>query len=111
MNAGTDIGFPFMGPAPEPGAVESTLSTATNIDLPFQMEGPPFYPHPVKEILHLAQNWDVQSLFLIDISGKRHTLEMTNHSIDISHLPNGVYILTIITKRDQAYSEKNTIQK
>ena len=111
INAGTDIGFPYVGPAPEPGAVENTLTTTTNTDPYFQVKSRPLYPNPVHEVLRVPQDWKVRSLSLTDISGKRHLLAMTNHAVDISHLPAGVYILTINTIQDQVFSEKITIRK
>ena len=109
MNAGTDIGFPFFGSAPEPGAIESSFSTAINQSV--ELNRPSFYPNPVSKRLHLSKEWKVKTLNLTDISGKSYRLKMTDHIIDISHLPDGVYILTIRTIQDQLIHEKITIRK
>lgn len=111
MDAGTDIGFPFWGTAPEPGALEQTSPATTDIDQAFDLISRPFYPNPVSDILHLSKDWDVRELMLTDISGKSYQLEMVNHSVDISHLPVGVYILTITNNRSKVFTEKITIQR
>ena len=109
MNSGTDIGFPFLGSAPEPGSLEQPLPVATSIAPSFHLENRPFYPNPVNDVLHLSKDWTVRELVLTDISGKRLRVEISHHSVDISHLPVGEYILTITTLQGQVFSEKITI--
>lgn len=111
MNAGTDIGFPFAGSSPEPGALEQTLPATTSID-PFSHSTSRIsYPNPLTDILYLSQDWDIRELVLTDMLGKKQQLKISNHSVDMSHLPLGVYILTISTQQGHSLNEKIFIRR
>lgn len=111
MNAGSDIGFPFLGSAPEPGALEQPMFATSSIDHSLKLARPLFYPNPLNDILYLSKDLDIQELILIDIAGKSQKLEIRNQSVNISHLPTGVYLLKITTLQGQHLCEKLSIRR
>ncbi len=57
------------------------------------------YPNPVKDILYLDTELDIQQVMLFDAFGKeliRKNMDVSDQSIDLSAFPKGVYILHLI---------------
>ncbi len=57
------------------------------------------YPNPVKDMLYLDTDLAIQELRVFDSFGKeliRKNMETSEHNIDLSALPNGIYILHLI---------------
>lgn len=51
------------------------------------------YPNPASSYLTIEGHDKSQSTHLVDMNGKRIQVSMSNNTIDVSHLPRGLYIL------------------
>lgn len=58
------------------------------------------YPNPVTDQLHLVipNSEEITSMALFDISGKQMDVTNTVNSLDVSKLPNGFYILKVVSE-------------
>jgi hypothetical protein len=109
MDAGTDIGFPFFGYAPEPGAFEQPLPKEVGVEQLKQITGI-VYPNPAKDVLFI-NDMTIHKAWIIDIYGKQQPIRVYENSIDISKLGNGVYVLKVVTNQNKCIAEKIIISK
>ncbi|HMU02080.1 MAG TPA: T9SS type A sorting domain-containing protein, partial [Saprospiraceae bacterium] len=61
---------------------------------------PVFYPNPSCTGRFYTQDQNITYTNLIDINGQSHQIVIDQNGLDLSHLPNGVYILSGI--KDQS---------
>jgi predicted outer membrane repeat protein len=111
VDAGTDIGLPYYGDAPDMGCFEyqdSVPDTTQIISLTNQIQ---IYPNPTKGIVKISQITDIQYITIVDIAGKEvfRTNAKTN-ILDISELQNGIYFLTIFTNTKK-FTSKIILEK
>lgn len=55
------------------------------------------YPNPVKDILHVKSDTKIFEIIISDLSGKILLNQKNGNKIDTNALPNGIYMLTILT--------------
>ena len=56
------------------------------------------YPNPAKDVVYLNPNGtDITAVRLFSSHGRQEQATLSNNRIDISHLPAGVYYLTVVT--------------
>ena len=109
MDSGVDIGFPFSGDAPEPGAFEQPLPIVGIQE--FRKPGDKIvYPNPAKDVLFI-KNLAIQEAWVTDTFGRQQPISIYQNSIDISQLPNGMYFLKVITIRNKRIEEKFVVRK
>lgn len=70
-----------------------------------EMQGVSIYPNPVNDVLNISIEDTLESVKLIDVSG-RVILESTQRSIDVSSLDNGVYFLNITNTENQSTTQR-----
>jgi hypothetical protein len=78
----------------------STLATAEVKKIEFSI-----YPNPVTDILTLKTQEKILNVTIYDASGKIINAPLNNGQINVSMLPNGVYILKAVTDK-AAYQQK-----
>ena len=61
------------------------------------LENIALYPSPTTGILNIQSSFDIKSITVQDIQGKRRYAETKNNALDVSHLQAGVYFLFIET--------------
>ena len=94
IDAGTDIGYEFIGEAPDMGCFEYDPNTAiyelttANISV---------YPNPAQDVLNIESDLSIKKYWITDISGKIVIQETNNKDlhVDISKLRKGYYLLNI----------------
>jgi hypothetical protein len=109
MDAGTDIGFPFFGNAPEPGAFEQPLPKELGVMHLEQITGI-VYPNPAQDVLFI-NDITIQQACITDVSGRLLNIHVYENYLDVSQLENGVYILRVITNQNKSFAEKIIIFK
>lgn len=109
MDAGIDIGFPFNGDAPEPGAFEQALPIV-GIKEFFHKQEIVIYPNPAKDVL-FVNTIKIQHAWITDTSGRQQAINVYENSIDVSKLKNGIYFLKIISNQNKCIIEKIVIRK
>jgi len=82
----------------------STLATAEVKKIEFSI-----YPNPVTDILILKTQEKILNVTIYDASGKMVNAQLNNGQINVSTLPNGVYILKAVT--DKAVYQQKLIKK
>jgi hypothetical protein len=82
----------------------STLATAEVKKIEFSI-----YPNPVTDILTLKTQEKILNVTIYDASGKSVNAQLSNGQINVSMLPNGVYILKAVT--DKAMYQQKLIKK
>lgn len=93
IDAGTDIGFDFIGSAPdmgyyEYGSVEYISSIEKNNIV--------IYPDPADNFIKLKiKNFNIQSVTIYDLTGKEVLIVKEKNTLDISDLFPGMYFLKI----------------
>jgi len=88
IDAGTVLGFPYKGTAPDLGAFETdypTLLTGVSDDNSI------FYPNPVKNILYFRDV--ISEVFIFDLQGRQMCVGRDIISLDIAALKEGNYLL------------------
>lgn len=97
----------YEGSATQPFAGDSTYyiyhTDLTGIgELPVESASVFVYPNPLNGEINITSSVPVQSMEILDLSGRK--LDLPNHTwqeeikIDISHIPSGVYILRLMTE-------------
>jgi len=109
MDAGTDIGFPFLGDAPELGAFEQILPKEVGVELLEQITSI-VYPNPAKDVLFI-NDMAIQQAWITDVSGRQQPIRVYENFIDVSQLGNGVYVLKVITSQNKSVAVKIIIHK
>lgn len=82
----------------------STLATAEVKRIEFSI-----YPNPVTDILTIKTQEKILNVSVYDASGKMVNTQLNNGQINVSALPNGVYILKAVT--DKAVYQQKLIKK
>ncbi|MDD5150470.1 MAG: choice-of-anchor J domain-containing protein [Flavobacterium sp.] len=60
------------------------------------------FPNPVKSILNIQTRENIKKNYVFDVLGKKTTTSpISNNSIDVSYLKQGIYILKVITEKDK----------
>ena len=64
------------------------------------------YPNPTRGKIVVSGQWSVVSVEIYDVVGKKHESRISEIGqsdivLDISHLPNGVYFIKIITDKGE----------
>ena len=90
IDAGTDVGLPFLGDAPDMGCFEFDPVGIDNKEI----ESISIYPNPTVQSIFINTEKEIESLKLYTIDGKE-ILNGLNKSIDLSNLEKGNYILKI----------------
>jgi len=97
IDAGTDIGLPFIGLAPDMGCFEFDEATFVN---PLNNKILSVYPNPTNGHFQVFDKWNTISQIIVrDISG--HIVQtISNGNNDISQLSPGIYFLSIYTEKE-----------
>ena len=114
IDAGTDIGLPFIGDAPDMGCYEYGIIIRIN---DYKSNDFAIYPNPSNGIFTIndaTRSYRRLQVKITDITGKiiytNHYSLITNHlNIDISNFENGIYFLTIFS--ENYYSSTHKIIK
>ena len=104
IDAGTDVGLPFYGTAPDLGCYEYETTGM----LPLSLSGIKTFPNPVKDYLHFKPALKTGLVRIIDLQGKIIDEQKINHSLsrlDMSDMPAGYYIL-MYKKDNSIYRQK-----
>ena len=64
------------------------------------------YPNPAERYLHIKDSVEYSSVTITTLGGKIITAEIRNNIIDIQHLSNGIYILSIEDNTGRIHSAK-----
>lgn len=88
------------------GLADSTIF-AVNVEEFLNSKTILFYPNPTSGILHFENvGISLKSVKIIDIFGKIQNAVISENTIDIKHLKNGIYFLKIISSNEKAYTIK-----
>ncbi len=92
VDAGTDVGLPYFGTAPDMGCYEYGLVSINNVN----SENITIYPNPTNGNINLVgfEN-SVSNIRITDITGKLVKEFSANNNINISELRAGIYFLNI----------------
>ena len=104
IDAGTDVGLPFEGNAPDMGCFEyDSLIGLGDIQSEFFI----LFPNPTNGIFSFETEIAIKSITLTDLLGKIVFSKNTSLEIlDISHLENGTYFAQIVTKNNFIFTDK-----
>ena len=106
MDAGTDIGFFFLGEAPELGAFEQALpKEILSVENQYGSAGLT-YPNPAANDLYVNNELNISSATLTGLTGRVHAISWYNNHIDLSQLGKGVYILNLTTDQGEWFTRK-----
>ncbi|MBN2698416.1 MAG: DUF4990 domain-containing protein [Bacteroidales bacterium] len=94
IDTGTDIGFPYMFDAPDPGAFEQDTKANGVGTIPGRLLT--MYPNPAGEWLFIMKE-HIASVKVADLSGRRYDLCMTGNRLDVSELGAGMYFIEVTT--------------
>ncbi|MBC8082844.1 MAG: T9SS type A sorting domain-containing protein [Hymenobacter sp.] len=73
--------------------------------------GVSIYPNPASSQLFISlQNRDFLNAWLTDVAGRRVLAATTTENLDVSAVPDGLYLLTVVTSRGQ-FTRKVVIRK
>ena len=105
IDTGTDIGYEFIGAAPDMGCYEYGLPTIVIEKVSLNML---VYPNPAINILNVNNSLEIDNVIIYDMSGKVVLKQTFNNksAIDISSLKNGVYFTQLIFKNSKVQSQK-----
>ena len=110
MDTATDIGFPFLGTAPEPGAFEQPLPKWATGFGDFEPKRSLIYPNPAQQVLHI-DNLIIQQAWITDINGRKQSLQIKGNAIYVSQLNDGTYLLVVITDQQKGLAGTVVIRK
>ena len=97
IDAGTDIGYEYIGEAPDMGCFEYDPSTGF---WSFQQNSLNVFPNPASSIINLGIDENkIQSIAVTDLTGKTVFLNsgIRQNITDVSELKNGIYFITVQT--------------
>ena len=63
-----------------------------------------FYPNPSSKKIYINKN--IKSISIYSIDGKMMEVKLENNEINISDIPNGIYLIQVIDNDDKIYKEK-----
>ena len=101
IDKGMNLGFAFVGAAPDLGAFESNYSNGFN-DISTE-EQISFYPNPVQQNMYFSQKASLVEI--IDIDGKIVFTAQNTNQTNLSGLHNGIYLIRL------KMNEKNILVK
>jgi len=103
IDAGTDIGYEFMGTAPDMGCYEFDMPTSTS---ELNLEDGLAYPNPAYDVLNVQNIDNVKDIEILDITGKiilqQAVSKTLNTELNISQLRKGIYFLRVISSDNQS---------
>ena len=98
IDAGTDIGYDFLGNAPDMGCFE--FDPATSINAEIDPNSIKIFPVPAKDHLTLQSPLSLSEIILTDASGKTiRSFKPDCHSIPLENIKTGAYFLKIKTEK------------
>ncbi len=104
IDAGTDVGLPYNGTAPDLGCYEYGTAGLNN----WTKSGVKIYPNPAQNYVHIQQTEAKPiSISIIDMQGKiilQKNIQKSLERINVSNLPKGTYLISI-------KKSENTYQK
>jgi len=104
--------------------VDDPVSEGPTVDNPVSEDSTPkdpseiktflFYPNPAEDTIKINTDAELYTITISDLSGKRistiHKNDITNESINISHLSPGIYLFSLKDKDGTIEKEKIVIQ-
>ena len=102
IDKGKNLGFPFSGTAPDLGAFEYQPQTPLESVSENKLT---FYPNPVRERLTFTDN-TIKNIEIFNMEGKCMLNLNVTHSIDLSFLPRGIYMVRIKTENEKMIVSK-----
>ena len=63
------------------------------------------YPNPTSDIINVKSSQEINSLEILDFTGKSVLIKKKSNTIDVQQLPKGIYLLKVTT------DQKSTVQK
>ncbi len=100
IDAGTDIGYDFLGTAPDMGCFEFDPMTGINDSETTHLK---VFPNPAgDEIYFSLPGKDVKEIIILDLQGKPVFTGKSTHGValDVSGLKAGVYFISVRTKNE-----------
>ena len=74
---------------------------------PFKKKEPSFYPNPVRSVVNLTNQENVTRIRVISLTGKTlMDLKTPTKSINLSHLPKGMYLINFDLKGGKRVARK-----
>ncbi|WP_243348586.1 right-handed parallel beta-helix repeat-containing protein [Parabacteroides sp. FAFU027] len=104
IDKGTNVGYPFVGIAPDLGAFEYQ-STNTAVSEVQKEKKVAFYPNPAQTAINFGNN-SFRHLSIYDLSGKRLVDTPYMPSVDVSSLNKGCYLVKIEREEGSSLIEK-----
>ena len=94
IDAGTDIGYEFIGTAPDMGCFEYDPNTAINELAAANIK---VYPNPAQDVLNIDSDLGMEKYWITDVSGKIvvQASDIKNSNVNVSDLKKGYYLLNI----------------
>jgi len=77
-------------------------SSTKEIEAPFVR----IFPNPTADFIKIEAQESIQKIELYDIQGRRMNISFKTSNIDLSFLENGIYILKVILKDGQDFTDK-----
>jgi hypothetical protein len=103
IDAGTDIGYEFMGTSPDMGCYEFDMPTSTN---ELNLEDGLAYPNPASDVLNIQNIDNAKNIEIFDITGKvvlqQKVSKTLSTELNISQLRKGTYFLRVISSDNQS---------
>jgi len=104
IDKGTNVGYPFVGTAPDLGAFESQSANTAVSDV-YTERKLSFYPNPAKTVISFGSS-TFRHLSIYDLSGKKLVDTPYMPSVDVSSLNNGCYLVKIESEEGSCCIEK-----
>ncbi|MBO6880934.1 T9SS type A sorting domain-containing protein [Winogradskyella sp.] len=82
-----------------PGQGSFNFSTLGIDDVVEQGLSVSVYPNPASEFITVEASFHIDDIELFDITGKQVLKTVQTNAIKVSHLPNGIYLLKIVTNK------------
>ncbi len=105
IDKGMNMGYPFLGAAPDLGAFEYQSGNTAVSEL---KEGKSLliYPNPVLQTLHLNANNEYSQLSIYNLQGALIWSSHNMSQVDVSFLIKGGYLLKAVTVEGKTFTEK-----
>ncbi|MBK8586969.1 MAG: T9SS type A sorting domain-containing protein [Bacteroidetes bacterium] len=81
-----------------------TITVLSNVSITDLTQGTiKVFPNPAADLLYLKSDQTIREVKIVTLPGAEvaSTLNRTNNTISLTHLPAGVYFLQIMTQNDQ----------
>jgi predicted outer membrane repeat protein len=97
IDAGVNIGYPYNGEAPDMGCFEFETTTGIN---DYYLTELSVFPNPTSGKVYLKLTDSSIKIWTVsDLKGRVIIKELSNNSIDLSSLENGVYLVAVETDK------------